>query len=274
MSIFFISWEVGIITILRNKLIALFLLSTFLFSSWSYAAANGAPVSQARLESVSIVSTKDQDRVLARAKQVLVDMMAAQDSIPEELLAKCQAIAIYPFVLKAGFLAGGRYGKGIVLKRDRKTGEWGPASFSTIAGVSGGLQIGIQATDLVLLVLNSKGLDSLLTSKFTLGGDIAVSIGPAGTDSEISTDFLLKSVIVSYSRSRGLFAGLALNGSLVIPDDGANLAYYGQQVSAEDILLNNRVTIKPSTQELIEIINEYAARWQKRQSLKVKPTVK
>lgn len=246
------------------------LLTAFLFHPLSASAATSNFTPNNQPSKAAVQEAKDQERVIAQAKQVLVDMMAVQDSIPEELLAKCQAIAIYPFVLKAGFLAGGRYGKGIVLKRDPKTGQWGPAAFSTIAGVSGGLQVGIQATDLVLLILNPKGIDSILTSKFTLGGDIAISIGPAGTDSEISTDFLLKSVIVSYSRSRGLFAGVALNGSFVIPDNGASSTYYGQPVTAEDILLNGKVQIKPSTAELIETINEYAGRWQKRQAAKSK----
>ncbi len=212
----------------------------------------------------------EQDRVLARSNEVLRHLMSSNDSIPEELLAKCKAIAIYPFVINGGFLVAGRYGRGVVLKRDKKTGEWSPAAFSTIAGASGGLQIGIQATDLVLLILNDKGLDSLLTSKFTLGGDFAVSMGPAGTASEISTDFFLKSMIFSYSQSRGLFAGVALNGALMIPDNGANHRYYGKPVSAEDILLHGKVAVQPSSKELIDTINEYAARWQKRQALKVK----
>ena len=225
----------------------------------------------AHFVTLSYAAPADQERVIGQAKQVLVEMMASRDSIPEELLAKCKAIAIYPFVINGGFLAAGRYGRGVVLKRDKKTGEWGPVSFSTIAGVSGGLQIGIQATDLVLLILNNKGLDSLLTSKFTLGGDFSISVGPAGTASELSTDFFLKSMIFSYSKSRGFFAGVALNGALIIPDNSANNAYYGKSVSAEDILLNGRVAINPSSRELIDTINEYASRWQKRQLLKSKP---
>ena len=213
----------------------------------------------------------DQDHVISQARQVLVEMMSTPDqSIPEELLAKCKAIAIYPFVLKGGFLIGGRYGKGVVLKRNKKTGEWGPVAFSTIAGASAGLQAGIQATDLVLIFLNNKGIDSLLSSKLTLGGDIALSVGPVGRTSEISTDFFLRSMIISYSRSRGLFVGVALNGALVIPDDGANKSYYGKQASSSDILLNGSVSIKPSSQELINILNQYSLRWQKRQASKQK----
>ncbi len=217
----------------------------------------------------SYADSTEQDRLIGQAKQVLNEMMATPDqSIPEELLAKCKAIAIYPFVLKGGFLIGGRYGKGVVLKRDKKTGDWGPVTFSTIAGVSAGLQAGIQATDLVLIILNNKGIDSLLSSKLTLGGDIAVSMGPVGRTSEISTDFFLRSMIISYSRSRGLFAGVALNGALVVPDNGADNAYYGKNVSANEVLLSGNIPIKASSQELIDTLNQYSARWQKRQALK------
>ncbi len=223
-----------------------------------------------QLSAISYADAPEQERVISQSVQVLQQMMVSGDSIPEELLAKCKAIAIYPFVINGGFLIAGRYGRGVVLKRDKKTGEWSPLAFSTIAGASGGLQIGIQATDLVLLILNDKGLDSLLTSKFTLGGDFAVSVGPAGTASEISTDFFLKSMIFSYSRSRGLFAGVALNGALVMPDNGANAAYYGKPISSEDILLNGKVAMKPSTRELVDTINEYSQRWQKRQAAKIR----
>ena len=220
---------------------------------------------------LSYADGTDQERVIGRANQVLNEMMTTPDqSIPEELLAKCKAIAIYPFVLKGGFLIGGRYGRGVVLKRDKKTGEWGPVTFSTIAGLSAGLQAGIQATDLVLIFLNNKGIESLLNSKFTLGGDIAVSVGPVGRTSEISTDFFLRSMIISYSRSRGLFAGLALNGAIVAPDNGADKAYYGKQVSANDVLLNGSVPIQASSKELINTLNQYSLRWQKRQAAKVK----
>ena len=219
------------------------------------------------LPSFCYADSADQERVIGQAKQVLSEIMKSPDqSIPEELLAKCKAIAIYPFVLKGGFLVGARYGNGVVLKRNKTTGEWGPLSFSTIAGVSAGLQAGIQATDLVLIILNNKGLDSLLTSRITLGGDVAVSLGPVGRNSEISTDFFLKSFIFSYSRSRGVFAGIAADGAIVTPNDGANRSYYGKEVRANDILLNNSVPIKPSTKELIDVLNQYSSRWKKRQA--------
>ena len=213
----------------------------------------------------------DQERTIERARQILNEIMATPDqSIPEELLAKCKAIAIYPYVINGGFLIGARYGKGVVLKREKKTGEWGPVSFSSILGLSAGLQAGIQSTDLILIILNNKGLESLLTSKITLGADIAISIGPIGRTSELSTDFFLRSMILSYSRSHGLFAGIALNGAIIVPDNGAISSYYGKPVTANDILFNNSVPIKPSSKELIGALDQYSSRWEKRQALKHK----
>jgi len=221
--------------------------------------------------SLSFADSPDQERIVGEAKHVINEIMTIPDqSIPEELLAKCKAIAIYPTVLNGGFLVGGRYGKGVVLKRDKKTGEWGPVSFSTILGLSAGLQAGIQATDLVLIILNNKGLESLLTSKVTLGVDFALSVGPVGRTSELSTDFFLRSMILSYSRSHGLFAGAALNGSIVFPDNDANRSYYGKAVSAEDILLNGKAPLKPSSKELSDALNQYSLQWEKRQLLKRK----
>lgn len=205
------------------------------------------------------------DRPVAQAKQVLNEIMSTPDgSIPEELLAKCKAIVIYPSLIKGGFIIGARYGKGVALRRDKKTGKWGPVSFSTLTGVSVGFQAGVQATDLILVVLNNNGLAGILSSRFTLGGDMAVSVGPVGRTTEIATDLSLKAGILSYSRSRGLFAGVALNGAVVTPDNRANTAYYGRPVSARDILLESKVPVQPSSKELADTLNDYSSRWEKR----------
>lgn len=205
------------------------------------------------------------DREISQARQVLREIMATPDeSIPEELLAKCKAIVIYPSMIKGGFLVGGRYGRGVVLRRDKGTGKWGPVAFSTIVGGSFGFQIGIQATDLVLIVLNSNGLDGLLSTKLTLGGDLAVSVGPMGRTTELATDLSLRAGLLSYSKSRGLFAGAALNGAVVMPDNAANRDYYGKPVSSRDILLENKVSIQPSSAELVNQLNDYSLRWGKR----------
>ena len=211
----------------------------------------------------------DLDNRIWEAKQVLAEVMAIpEQSIPEEMLAKCRAIAIYPSVLKGGFILGARYGKGVVLKRDDKNGKWGPVAFSTIGGGSWGLQIGAQATDLILVIMNERGMSGLLSNNFTLGADASIAAGPVGRDSQASTDLSLKAGIISYSRSRGLFGGIALDGAVLTQDNNSNSAYYGKYVTSKDILLANAVKIQSSSKELAEALNEYSARWNKRIGMK------
>ncbi len=212
--------------------------------------------------SFSYATPSDLDSRIWEAKQVLSEIMASPDqSIPEELLAKCKAIAIYPNVLKGGFIFGARYGKGVVLKKDETSGKWGPVAFSTIGGGSWGLQIGGQATDLILVILNERGLNGLLSNNFTLGADASVAAGPVGRNSEASTDLSLRAGILSYSRSRGLFAGIALDGAVLTQDNNSNTAYYGKYVTSRDVLLGNAVQMQPSSTELAQTLNEYSARW-------------
>ncbi len=207
----------------------------------------------------------DLDARIWEAKQVMQEIMAAPDqSIPEELLAKCKAIAIYPSVLKGGFIFSARWGRGVVLKRDEATGKWGPVAFSTIGGGGWGLQIGGSATDLILVIMNERGLNGLLSNNFTLGAGANVAAGPVGRSSEASTDLTLRAGIFSYSRSRGLFAGIALDGAVLTQDNNSNTAYYGKYVTSRDILLGNAVTVQPSSQPLIDTLTEYSLLWGKR----------
>ncbi len=207
------------------------------------------------------------DARVYEAKQVLDEIMMSPDqSIPEELLAKCRAIAIYPNVLKGGFIFGARFGRGVVLTRDEKTGQWGPVAFSTIGGGSWGLQIGGQLTDLVFVVMNDRGMRGLLESNFTLGADASVAAGPVGRYSSASTDLTLRAGILSYSRSRGLFGGIALDGAVVTQDNNSNQLYYNQPVTSKEILLSNSVTVQPSSKELVDALNVYSLRWAKRSS--------
>ena len=213
----------------------------------------------------SDASGPELDGRILEAKHVMAEIMAAPDqSIPEELLAKCKAIAIYPSVLKAGFIFGGRFGKGVVLKKDEHTGKWGPVAFSTIGGGSWGLQIGGSATDLILVIMNERGLSGLLSNNFTLGGDAAVAAGPVGRNSEAATDLSLRAGIISYSRSRGLFAGMALDGAVMTQDNNSNTAYYGKSVTSRDILLGNTIQIQKSSEELVRALDEYSGHWAKR----------
>ena len=199
------------------------------------------------------------------AKQVLSEIMVSPDqSVPEELLAKCRAVAIYPNVLKGGFIFGARFGKGVVIAKDPSTHRWGPVAFSTIGGGSWGFQIGGQMTDLIFVVMNDEGVNGLLSSKFTLGADAAVAAGPVGRNSEVATDLSLKAGIMSYSRSRGLFAGIALDGTVVTQDNHSNAVYYGKNVTSRDILIDHAVTIRPSSKELSDALDEYSTHWSKR----------
>lgn len=213
----------------------------------------------------SYAGNTELDNRIWESKQVLEEIMVSPDqSIPEELLAKCQAIAIYPSVLKGGFILGARYGKGVVLKKDEKTGSWSPVAFSTIGGGSFGLQIGGSATDVILVIMNERGMRSLLENNFTLGGDAAVAAGPVGRNSSANTDLYLKAGIFSYSRSRGLFAGVALDGAVLTQDNNSNSDYYGKYVTGRDILLNRAVTVQPSSVELVNKLTEFSTRWSDR----------
>ena len=219
--------------------------------------------------SVVAYASSELDGRIYEAKQVLAEIMASpDDSIPEELLAKCKAIAIYPNVLKGGFIFGARFGKGVVLTKDEKTGQWGPLAFSTIGGGSWGLQIGGQMTDLIFVVMNERGMSGLLSSKFTMGADASVAAGPVGRNTQAATDLSLRAGILSYSRSRGLFGGLALDGSVVTQDNNSNSLYYGKSVTSTDILMGNAVTVQPSSKELVDSLNEFSTHWSKRLAAK------
>jgi len=170
---------------------------------------------------------KESDRV-KEAIVVLDEVMGAGDSaVPRDLLQKAEAIAVFPSLVKAGFVVGGQRGRGIISVRDPKSGAWSSPAFLTITGGSIGLQIGAQAVDLVLVVQNRRGLDQLLKNQFKVGADASVAAGPVGRDASASTDIQLRAQILSYSRTRGLFAGVTLNGSTIRQDRDANERFYG-----------------------------------------------
>jgi lipid-binding SYLF domain-containing protein len=170
---------------------------------------------------------KEADRV-REAITVLSEVMGAGDSaVPRDLLEKAEAIAVFPSLLKAGFVVGGQRGRGIISVRDPKTGAWSSPAFLTITGGSFGFQIGVQEVDLVLVVQNRRGLDQLLQNQFKVGADASVAAGPVGRDASASTDIQLRAQILSYSRTRGLFAGVTLNGSTIRQDRDANERFYG-----------------------------------------------
>ena len=176
---------------------------------------------------------KDARRHSAAAAEVFNEIMTASDNaIPRELVDKAQAIAVFPGVVKAAFIVGGREGKGVI---SRRTGAgWGAPAFFNLAGGSIGAQIGANKTDYVLLIMNEKGLNKLLGDKLELGGDIGVAAGPVGREASAATDAQLGAEILTYSRSKGAFIGAALKGTTITPDNDLNEAFYG--ISGREVL--------------------------------------
>ncbi len=178
-------------------------------------------------------------------------------NIPDNLLRDCSAIAIFPSTISAGFILGGKYGQGIMMVRDAKTRKWSAPAIFTIAGGSWGLQIGGQATDFVLLIMNRRSVDGILDGQFKLGADASVAGGPVGRAAEASTDIQLKGGILSYSRSRGLFAGVKLEGAVITQHWDGDKELYGKGLSAREILIENKIGMPESAKELLKVLNKY-----------------
>ncbi|OFW14728.1 MAG: hypothetical protein A3F70_02370 [Acidobacteria bacterium RIFCSPLOWO2_12_FULL_67_14] len=178
------------------------------------------------------------DRVGA-AVVVLNEMRDAPDNgIPQSIYDKAEAIAIFPSVKKAGFIVGGQWGRGIISVREPKTGRWSSPAFLTLTGGSFGAQIGGTEIDLILVIMNRRGVERLLANEVKLGGEVSAAAGPVGRAAEASTDLQLRAEILSYSRSRGLFAGATVNGSAIKEDLDANTRFYGRALSSEDIVFD------------------------------------
>jgi lipid-binding SYLF domain-containing protein len=199
---------------------------------------------------------KEADR-LENCGTVIKEIMDIPDDIPQDLIDKAECIIVYPSVLKGAFIVGGSYGRGAMTCRtgEHYTGPWSAPSMMALEGGSVGFQIGGQATDFVLLVMNPRGAHSILKSKVKLGADASVAAGPKGRAADASTDATLRAEVLSYSRSRGLFAGISLEGSTVRPDNEANERVYGHKLSAEDIIFKGAVAVPPPAQQLISYLN-------------------
>jgi len=200
--------------------------------------------------------SKDNDR-LRNSGTVLKEILDVPDDIPQGLLDKADCVVVFPSVLKAAFIVGGSYGRGAMSCRTGEDfrGPWGAPTMMALEGGSFGFQIGGQATDFVLLVMNESGARGILASKVKLGGDASVAAGPVGRDSSAETDATLRSEILSYSRARGLFAGVSLEGSTIRPDNGDNRRVYGKNVSAKEIVLSGKVPVPPAAQQLISTLD-------------------
>jgi len=193
----------------------------------------------------------------ADAVNVLTEIMSIpENSIPEDLMARAHGIAVIPHVVKGAFGIGGQWGKGLMSQR-REDGSWSAPAYIEIGGGSFGLQIGVQATDIVLVFTDEEGIKGILKGKVKLGADASATAGPVGRKAEVGTDVLLRSAVFAYSRSRGLFAGISLDGSVIGMDDNANRKIYGNNVTGKDLLLGNAVgtnnVVQPFVAELQQV---------------------
>jgi lipid-binding SYLF domain-containing protein len=216
-----------------------------MFAASSVFAANG---------------NKEQKR-LENSGTVMQEIMGVPDDIPQELLEKAECIIVFPSVLKAAFVVGGSYGRGAMVCRtgEHFNGHWGAPAMYALEGASVGFQLGGQATDLVLLVMNEKGASSILSSKVKIGADASAAAGPKGRDASADTDAYMRAEILSYSRSRGLFAGVSLEGSTLRPDDDANeVIYHRKKITAKEIVLGNKIAVPQSGRHLVGVLQKNA----------------
>ncbi len=214
------------------------------------------------LPALPATSAKKENQRVANAGLVMREILNVPDNIPQDLLDKAECVIVLPSVLKFAFGIGGSYGRGVMTCRGGNsfTGPWGAPTMIALEGGSFGLQLGGQATDFVLLVMNPRGAQGILASKVKLGGDAAAAAGPKGRDAAAATDLTMRAEILSYSRSRGLFAGVSLEGSTLRPDNEANEKLYGRKLPARDIVLHRAGRTPASARELLAVLNEKSPR--------------
>lgn len=202
-------------------------------------------------------NSTEEDRV-EDAGHVLKEILNIPEDIPQDLLDKAECIIVLPSVKKAAFGIGASYGRGVMICRSgiRYTGPWGPPAMYALEGASIGFQIGVQGTDFVLLVMNPAGARSLLKSKVKLGADASAAAGPKGRTASAATDVVMSAEILSYSRNKGLFAGVSLEGSTLRSDGSANEKLYGQKLSARDIIRRGKVKNPECAAELVELLDK------------------
>jgi lipid-binding SYLF domain-containing protein len=210
--------------------------------------------------SISLEAASKQEEKVSDAINVIDEIMAIpEEGIPPSLLKNAKGIAIIPGVIKAGFIVGGRHGKGILVVHTTESG-WSNPTFISFTGGSVGFQIGAGATDVILVFRTKRSVDNLMKGKFTLGADASIAAGPVGRQVEAGTDIELKAEIVSYSRSRGLFAGLSVEGSSLQIDDEANWAFYNKGgTSTRDILDNKDIQVPSIVKKLKEVLSKYSS---------------
>ena len=212
-------------------------------------------------------ANKEQKR-LENSGVVMQEIINTPENIPREILEKADCVIVFPSVLKAAFVVGGSYGRGAMVCRTggEFKGPWGAPAMYALEGGSIGFQIGGQATDLILLIMNERGASSILNSKVKLGADASVAAGPLGRDASADTDAYLRSEVLSYSRSRGLFAGVSLEGSTLRPDDDATAEVYGRKLTAREIVLGGKVRTPASGRHLVAVLQKNAPRNESKES--------
>lgn len=215
----------------------------------------------AMLALAPLATAADADKVrdrLLNSDAVLEEALNVPEGVPQDLLDKARCVVVMPSVLKAAFVFGASYGRGTMVCRTGQdfSGAWGPPAMYALEGGSIGFQIGGQATDFIFLVMNEGGVRSLLSSKVKLGGDISAAAGPVGRTATADTDVYLHAQILSYSRSRGVFAGVSLAGSTLRPDNDANRAIYGRRASASEIIRGIELTAPVAAYGLVARLQE------------------
>jgi len=205
------------------------------------------------------IEASDEAARLTHARNVLEEFIGSPDTeVLRHLLNQCAAVAIFPRVLKGAFFIGGKYGTGIMSAKDPESRIWSAPAFFSIGGGSFGFQFGGESIDLILVIMNQRGVDSLLRGKITLGGDLSASAGPVGRTFAAETDIRLTAEIYTYSRSKGLFAGVSLRGAVISEDLDANAAYYGNRRTARDILVKREVEASGEAAELVRKLKEFS----------------
>ena len=225
---------------------------------WGIAAKTAAAVILATVMAVpTLAADKETDR-LQNSATVLKEILGMPDSIPKDLLDRAECVIVVPSVKKVAIGVGGSYGRGVMTCRGGQAfdGPWGAPAMIILEGGSIGLQLGGQATDYVLLVMNDRGADSILSSKVKLGGDASAAAGPKGRTAGASTDIAMRAEILTYSRARGLFAGVSLEGSTLRPDVDADTAVYGQKMEARAIVRGAAVPIPTPAQPMVDLLNQ------------------
>jgi len=202
---------------------------------------------------------KEQER-LENCGVVMQEVLNVPDNIPQELLEKAECVIVFPNLMKAAFIVGAEYGRGAMVCRtgEKFRGPWGAPAMYALEGGSVGFQIGGEATDLILLVMNDRGMESILSSKVKLGADASVAGGPKGRDASADTDAWMRAEILSYSRSRGLFAGVSVAGTTLRPDDEASEQVYGHAIKAKDIVRGEKMMVPATGRHLVAVLDKGA----------------